>query len=689
MASGLAPQSAIKGRAFTKTTIRTIISCAGAACLAVVCFLIIQAVAKQLFSTRKFCVTEDCVRHTTLLTKYLDPNRDPCENFSAYVCSAWYTSSDHSEQVTSVLDSLRFSWYQHFRDILLQGALKIPAGEKPLAMYDMCSTGYKSGASQRAPFLEFLKSHKLTWPEPPAQLHEPLGLIIYLAYKWQSPSWVSVRVLEPAPSGQQRILVSPGLYMPIVRKQHQNIKLTYVKYWELFLVHLYPDATTRPRINVTDVENVRDVEGDILEAIDSVMRSAKMQPALFLFSEISHHVPSASASVWVDGFQRGLSLEPKLTPQDYLAVSDLSLIITVAELLAKYNVRQLNIHMIWLLVQYHSLFAGYEFLKIHYGSERKAMTYLPAYCAHRVEVSYKVLVVALGFHSLFTEQDRSTIDIGFDSLVTAAVKKIDSAEWMDKESKVRVSTKLAAVKKALWPPAAVLDRDELERIYANFPGKAESFFEYWILASTAAAKYKKTREYLEAFRLRWNNLPDYIGYNYVVNSVELAIAAATPPSYYRNGTKAMLYGGFLFLMATQLVRAIDAEGLKWTSNGTVVNSILTDSTYAKFQAKASCNNGMENSSVFPEIPALDITYSALKNSYLLDEREPLPLREDLPAEKVFFMTVCYLTCANPSGHYPFAADCNKLVQNSKSFAHVFNCPKGSKMNPVEKCSFFT
>ncbi|KAK8786068.1 hypothetical protein V5799_007567 [Amblyomma americanum] len=647
------------------------------------------AVAKQLFSTRKFCVTEDCVRHTTLLTKYLDPNRDPCENFSAYVCSAWYTSSDHSEQVTSVLDSLRFSWYQHFRDILLQGALKIPAGEKPLAMYDMCSTGYKSGASQRASFLEFLKSHKLTWPEPPAQLHEPLGLIIYLAYKWQSPSWVSVRVLEPAPSGQQRILVSPGLYMPIVRKQHQNIKLTYVKYWELFLVHLYPDATARPRINVTDVENVRDVEGDILEAIDSVMRSAKMQPALFLFSEISHHVPSASASVWVDGFQRGLSLEPKLTSQDYLAVSDLSLIITVAELLAKYNVRQLNIHMIWLLVQYHSLFAGYEFLKIHYGSERKAMTYLPAYCAHRVEVSYKVLVVALGFHSLFTEQDRSTIDIGFDSLVTAAVKKINSAEWMDKESKVRVSTKLAAVKKALWPPAAVLDRDELERIYANFPGKAESFFEYWILASTAAAKYKKTREYLEAFRLRWNNLPDYIGYNYVVNSVELAIAAATPPSYYRNGTKAMLYGGLLFLMATQLVRAIDAEGLKWTSNGTVVNSILTDSTYAKFQAKASCNNGMENSSVFPEIPALDITYSALKNSYLLDEREPLPLREDLPAEKVFFMTVCYLTCANPSGHYPFAADCNKLVQNSKSFARVFNCPKGSKMNPVEKCSFFT
>ncbi|KAK8762036.1 hypothetical protein V5799_026696 [Amblyomma americanum] len=191
-----------------------------------------------------------------------------------------------------------------------------------------------------------------------------------------------------------------------------------------------------------------------------------------------------------------------------------------------------------------------------------------------------------------------------------------------------------------------------------------------------------------------SNAPDVVAVpvaaqKYVVNSVELAIAAATPPAYNRNGTKAMLYGGLLFLMATPLVRAIDAEGLKWTSNGTVLNSILTDSTYGKFQAKATCNNGMENGSVFPEIPALDITYSALKNSYLLEEREPLPLREDLLAEKVFFMTLCYVTCANPSGHYHFAGYCNMLVQNSKSFAHVFNCPKGSRMNPDEKCSFFT
>ncbi|KAK8786478.1 hypothetical protein V5799_023746 [Amblyomma americanum] len=665
------------------------VTCVGAAVFALVTVVIVLTVLQGYKNVRKLCLTDDCVRHMTLLTKYLDMNRDPCENFSAYVCSAWHTSSDHSEQVTSVMDSLQFSWYTHFRDTLLQGTLEIPTGKKPLAMYDMCTTGYQSGVSQLTPFLEFLKKLDLTWPEPPGELFEPLSLVVYLAYKWQSPFWISVTVLGPTSSGQQRIQVSPGLYIPMMLKQHQNAKPSYIKYWELFLVHLYPDSATRPPINVTDVENMRDVEGKILEAIYSVMSSGKVQPALFPFSKLSQHVPTASPKVWVEGFQLGLSLNPKLTLQDYLVVSDLSLIRTFTELLSKYDARLLNKHLIWLLVQYHSSYAGYEFLKIHYGSERKAAVYLPAYCAHRVEISYKVLVLALGFYSLFTVQDIRTIDIGFDSLVTEAVKKIDSSVWMDKASKVRVSRKLTAVKKALWPPTAVLDKDELERIYAPFPGNAESFFHYWALVSGAATRSNWTTEYLEAFRLRWNNLPDYTGYDYVLNSVELAIAVATPPAYYRNGTKAMLYGGLLFLMAMQMVRAIDAEGLKWTSNGTAVNSILTDSTNATFQEKASCKQGAENTNVFPEIPALEITYSALKNSYNHEESEPLPLRKDLPPEKVFFMTMCYLTCAKPFFQYPFSADCNKLVQHSKSFAVAFNCPKGSKMNPEKKCSFFT
>ncbi|KAK8786515.1 hypothetical protein V5799_023709 [Amblyomma americanum] len=309
---------------------------------------------------------------------------------------------------------------------------------------------------------------------------------------------------------------------------------------------------------------MRDVEEKMPEAIYSVMSSGKVQPALFPFSKLSQHVPTTSPKFWVEGFQLGLSLNPKLTLQDYLVVSDLSLIRTFTELLTKYDARVLNRHQIWLLVQYHSFCAAYEFLTIDYGSERKVAVHLPAYCAHRVEMSFKVLVLALSFYSLFMVEDIRTIDIGFDTLVTEAMKKIDSSIWMGKASK--------------------------------------SSFLYWTLASTAAIRSKWTTEYLEAFRLRWNNLPDYTGYDYVLNSVELAIAVATPPAYYRNGTKATLYGGLLFLMAMQLVRAIEAEGLKWTPNGTSVNSILTDSLMPSSKKRPAANTERKTPTSFQRYP---------------------------------------------------------------------------------------
>ena len=41
-------------------------------------------------------------------------------------------------------------------------------------------------------------------------------------------------------------------------------------------------------------------------------------------------------------------------------------------------------------------------------------------------------------------------------------------------------------------------------------------------------------------------------------------------------------------------------------------------------------------------------------------------------------------------HAPDAIRANKVFQNNKDFARVFNCPKGSNMNPAntEKCKIW-
>ncbi|KAL3188598.1 hypothetical protein MRX96_022600 [Rhipicephalus microplus] len=153
---------------------------------------------------------------------------------------------------------------------------------------------------------------------------------------------------------------------------------------------------------------------------------------------------------------------------------------------------------------------------------------------------------------------------------------------------------------------------------------ALSLAQYWIEVREALKRINKTSEYMEALSLPGNSLPDYLGYDYISNVVKLALGAAAAPAYYRNGTQAMLYSGLLFLIAIQLVRAIDEEGIKWASQA--------------FQ-----------------------------------EENSLAVKLDV---------------GDPATATSYRPDCNKVARNSRVFAEAFNCSEGSRMNPVKKCSFF-
>ncbi|KAK8763357.1 hypothetical protein V5799_034034 [Amblyomma americanum] len=678
-------------RALTNSDITITSVCVGTCLLfgSLVVFLVM--ISNQKVVIQQFCHTEDCDRHAVLLTKNLDWKLDPCEDYAAFVCSAWEPSKAHRDLARSAVDDLRFSWYDLFTDTLARGSLTLPAGKKPLAMYEACTRDYPKNASQMTWIRGMLEKYGLYWPEKPAKQMSPLAMFVALSYKWQWSFWITVDVLQSSSSGKRRVFVRPGLYLPILRNHHRAVKQSYIKYWEQFRLLFYPDGgSDRPQGNEALINEIRIMEENIIETLYELSMSPKKRPALFLFKDIASHVPNASAAEWVRNFQSGLSLEPSLNIDDEIIVSDVSLLEALANFMTKYGTLLLNKHISWLVVQYSSIPADYSILVGYYGSQEKAELLLPVYCAHHVEASFKVLLLGLAYFARFTDRDRQTINTGFNGLISAAVEKVQNAHWIDDESKASVADKLMAVKNALWPPAALLKGGELEKIYAGFPETQPSFAHYWVTTRQAAIAINRTREYEEAMLLLGNNFPEYADYDYVSNAAKMSLGVATPPAYYSGGTKSMLYGGLFFLMAMQLVKALDSEGITWTANGTAVDgTILSNSTLAAYLAREQCHQGGENTSVFPEVPALEVTYSALAASRLQWHSDNLALAKKLPAEHVFFMTLCFLSCASPGARNPSAADCNKIVRNSELFAHVYKCAKGSKMNPEKKCSFFS
>ncbi|KAH7958167.1 hypothetical protein HPB51_027849 [Rhipicephalus microplus] len=662
--------------------------CLGVILVVATTSLIIYMTSRHFQYVLPLCRTEDCRKHAKLLTGNIDWAIDPCEDFASYVCSAARDfASRGGTQVTSVMDAFQSSWYGKFWDMLRRGVDKVPVGKKALAMYEKCLS-YSTDVPHPKVFIDFLGHQNLSWPEPPEQVPSPLDYILSLTCTWQIPLWIAVSVHHSPDKTNHRVLLEPGMYIPVMYHQHKRATASYAytRYWNEYVNRLYPDQASRPPLNETVVDRIRNIEWDVLERLYSVFASKAPKPAVLPFSDISNYVVNASAHTWVASFQNFLLLQPELGLDDNIMVSDVNLLGAIGDIFSKYDEKDLYIHLTWLLVQYYAPVIDYRLLIDFNGGADKAAAYLPNFCSFHVEATYKAAVLAIGLASRFTAQDRKTIDDGFDGLVSAAIDKVVESNWIDAESRERLVHKLTATQKALWPPDALLQAGMLDRIYFAFPGQDVTLAHYWTDTRMAVLRMNKTDEYERASRLPWNTLPGYVSYSYVTNVLNIAMAVIAEPAYYPHGTMAMLHGGVLFLFAAQLVKAMDAQGLRWTANGTLVDSLVTDSTKREFLERNSCLSDVDKS-IFPEIPATAIAYTALKKAHVRNRSEPLALSDNLPYDKVFFMTLCFLSCKSTGRWDPLGLDCNKVAQNSPVFAKAFNCPVGSRMNPAKKCSF--
>ncbi|KAH7972755.1 hypothetical protein HPB52_016630 [Rhipicephalus sanguineus] len=666
----------------------------GAILSIVLLIAIIMAVLKE-DNEVKTCNTFDCLVHASLLKASLNLSVDPCDDFSAYVCSSWVPKkAAFREKLYSVMDSMLYTWYDHFGDTLRRGSTKLPVGKKALAMYEMCMKASSSddGTGLHIPLILSLFGHlPAGWHNISNQAVSVISLAALLAYKYQSPFWLSINVLDRYSSASRRVVVKPGAYLPLFLRQHKVAASSYGQYMKAFY-NAYLNQSGELSVLLTDdrIRSVRDMEADVLGQLNYVY-SQMAEPAVFPFGKLAAMVANGSAGnhSLFQNFRDALPLQPRLTPRDMVLASHATLFEVLVGLVAKYGDAELKYLLIWEFVQVYLPLGDLRLLVTLYGSKSKANSHRHIYCAYHVEASFKVLVLSVAVVAGFAAESRDRIDAHFDVLVATAIKKVRSAAWLDEESKIRVVNKLARVKKQMWPRQSLQVDDVLEKIYRDISENETSVAEFWIKTHTTMAEVSVSADYMEALRLPANYLTPYIDYDYIFNSVEVAASIAAAPAFYRDGTAAMFYGGLGLLMAMQLVRFIDKKGLKWASAEVMVDSILSSSSRQAYDDRFHCLSEYSYTRIFPEIPALEIVQSALAESHDFGAEEHLALSPDLPEGKVFFLTICYMACARPGHSDPVAADCNKLVQNSHYFAKVFNCPNGSRMNPQRKCSFFS
>ncbi|KAK8785299.1 hypothetical protein V5799_008328 [Amblyomma americanum] len=579
-----------------------------------------------------------------------------------------------------------FSRFSRFKKMLEEGTRKLPAGEKARAMYDVCMSTDVDDKGNIENFLPLMQAVGLSWPEQRADNRSALGVSLALSYRWQCPLWVSVEVPVTRSKRKWRLHIKPGNHVPLLWNQYKSVRSggVYMEYWHGFY-SAFRTNFTQP-LDKSSIEAIANTEGDIVRRLWNSYASQKRNPAVVPLAEIGNFTAPLSSSTWLEQFNLQLKLRPPVLEDEDVITSDTGFLATLGALFANYTNQQLLDQLAWSFVQFCAPAVDRQLHLVRFGDPWKANVYKPIFCAFRVELTFKMLVFALDFVSHLTEEDQLIVNKGYNSLISATLAMVNSSSWMDGESRELAANKVASIQTLLWPTPRWLSNEALDALYSEYPSKEETFGDFWINAQFAMARHNRTHDFEAAHSLPKNIGPPDFEYDYVLNNIEVPIGIVDRPLYYRRGTKAMFYGGLGFQMALEIVCALDKLGIRWNKDGEKVASILSEATIQIFDAKDSCLKDEGIETVFPEIPALEIAYTAMVHA-IQSDKDSLSI-QGLSEEKVFFMTICYMTCRSPNTQEVLGANCNKIVRNSPVFQKTFNCPSGSKMNPAKKCYFF-
>ncbi|XP_073833961.1 neprilysin 6 [Musca autumnalis] len=174
------------------------------------------------------------------------------------------------------------------------------------------------------------------------------------------------------------------------------------------------------------------------------------------------------------------------------------------------------------------------------------------------------------------------------------------------------------------------------------------------------------------------------------NTIELPIGILRPPLYERCMKPAKIYGGFVYILAHELLHGFDYDGMSYGKFGNI-NHNWGPRAIIKFGVKSTCYLGLRYTN----------EYSAINENIADSEGLRLALETLLDNEmdqsfdqndmKLFFLSFAQTWCGTKSNesniriHASHQERVNNVLGNFMEFADVYKCEPMTRLNPEEKC----
>ncbi|KAH9361321.1 hypothetical protein HPB48_006883 [Haemaphysalis longicornis] len=623
--------------------------------------------------SRADCDTDDCLQHAYMLVAGLNRSLDPCDDFGAFVCSAWFTTSLYS---FSKQQDRWFNWIRSSGQLLgaerVRRAVRETALAKAISLFHLCLKINVTTSRDSVKVLrEFMVAMRIATPEgaPEAEAH-PLDVLIDFAVNWQMPFWFDVCLLKAG--SVTGVLIRPGFY-------------------DVFWEEAVEKFIARPDSRATDVGEKPPTGGSGSFFMDSAILAKlrkvahdmpRFQPEAIRISEIGSITPNVRVEQWLQFLNKHLAPTFSVTAEDQILLTDRALLVTVNEFFQRYDKKDILAHIARLVNRTFSNIIKttadmYIYDEYYSLSPLANASYA---CEIQVEDTYKLPIALKHITAKQLNHHRDNIDSLIGGVRSATISLLNASRWMSAESKAMAIKRVQETTVHLWPREDLTNTGELKKLHEKLPSGGKIYFDALLQVRKTMRGALGTPGNADLMWMPHGGRHPYFTYNPFNKSFSLAVGAIMPPLFYISATKSINYGGLGSLFAALVMDSLNVSSVEPNAAGWTVTR--------RDVGRPPCHASVSGS--YSYVAAVEVVHKAYKDSLSRDgQSEDVRVYSlgDLTGEQVFFMSLCSSTC-QLSNDLKTSEACNRALRNFEPFAAAFKCPKGSAMNTDAKCSFF-
>ncbi|KAM7305872.1 neprilysin-3-like [Ixodes scapularis] len=623
-----------------------------------------SGVSAVLNSSHQFGNVTETAHVHWLFRQSMDPTKHPCQNFYGYVCGRY-----HLTQVEPLFELVAQNVSSRIRDEFFKlkpTSKNYSANGKAVAFFSSCLSRVEEAQKDknRNALASFMENNRLTFDTKNARNKGLLYELFYFLFDYNLTILFELSVdAWPQREGSVRFIYIVASNDFENWSKIRAISIQERKYDEL----------------VKRVVAAMGVPDDSIEHL--CLKIVRVEEMIMKIWKNRMAYSDSNSSPLTDKWESTLRLHSRAAFKDGYSLdlkSDVPAFLDAV--LTKLLPTEHSLYLTWLITRHLASVSGLV--------TADSVKQNKKFCFRKTYALFKNAVIAPYLLQAVDQTTISEVRRMIELIAQEVQVSIKYSDWSEPDMRSKLQKKIAAVKWKLGFAAGLSSWNGINRYYSRYPVPRGSFLDAYLATSRAYAKQQlKLRPYRSSHFANADLESDKPSVSYGgPNTISIAAAAMVSTFFDVREQPALNFGVLGSIVTRQLMRAFHHENRRYDEQG--YRFRWNESEEIKFMDRWNCRQNLRPGLPYDDAePTVSIGAHALFRAYKKAAAGRFDVASGgLNSDQLFFVSRCYVYCGYR--HIDTPHECAVLAQDSPEFARAFNCPKGSPMNPENKCDLW-